>query len=227
MDDNIPKIEYEPGVYERLDRYLSAHSDEDIESVGEGGPNYKTDLDEDEPRFFLICAYRKFDPEKGFSYLNLADAFLANGLFDEARKIYKALKQINYDFNGFHDSPDFHLGWLETDLENFEQALKHFDFCLSEYPQARNQILPYLAMLHHKWGRYKEAVSFYDQHLKNFGKDELERALEMQGLDQPAKEALEILRDDASHARAFRGKLEWPLNTCGLEELGKNARCLP
>jgi tetratricopeptide (TPR) repeat protein len=208
MDEIIPKIEFESEVYKRLEKYLSEHPDDDVFNIEQDGPDYKTEIEGDEPKFFLICAHRQFDPENGFTYLTIADAFLANELFGEARKTYLALKQTGFEFMEFYDDPDFHLGWLGADLENYEQAARHFEMCLDKLKGAHNRMAPYIAMLYHKSGKFKEAASYYDQYLKNLG---------VKG--GVTATAIKILREDAANECVFRGKFEWPLSTCGLEEL--------
>ena len=190
-------------------RYQELHPDDTVQGISTSGPIYVDTSSEESQQFWLLCAAQSFDPENGFAYLNLANAYLAHGSPDAARETLLALKEMTDRepfFMGYHDEADFQLGWLEADLGNFDTALTWFDSCARRWPERQAEIDLFKGSVHHEAGRFREAAKLYASCAEKLEADE--------------RIAAERLQADAGAEIPFRGKRRWPIMTFGTDSAG-------
>ncbi|MGB0839559.1 MAG: tetratricopeptide repeat protein, partial [Chitinophagales bacterium] len=105
----------------------------------------------EEAKEWLNKAIKKY-PNYTKAYAKLAEIYLAQKDFDEAKRVYKKIIKVSdTEENVF--GVNFKLGKIEKDLGNYDAAGTHFQACL-------NTIVPAIRY----WDRQKEKAAW---HLKN------------------------------------------------------------
>ena len=198
---SIPELNISAEERAKLQTYLQS-SREALQDVAFAGPSAATD-EEGSKRLWLICAYdlAKGEPEDEFNFLNLANAFYANGLLEEAIAVYEDIEKRGATFLGHYDDPLFNIGLVRAEQKNFDAAIVALSEVSRRFPEASAQIAYYLGAVHHGAGNFPKARQEYEKCLRSLGNSER---------SQKVRAKIESLLRDVGNSVTFSERLKSP-----------------